>query len=712
MKYILSFSLLVSALSFVSAQCISVSGCPGVPQEVCDQSANDANLWSNNWYHPVYQQNDLADANFNACVTATETCTGGALTFKFKLYLDLDGDNFRETLVDSENLPAEGMIWYNNVNQAGTLREFDSRPVSNVLKYQFAVQVTNNGASYTACLKWLSNGNYSDVQLPYGSHQMQWVVENGSGQLETCTYEVLVKDCKSPVIVCLNGLSVNIMQTGEISIWATDFLQYHEDNYSTGNHLKLATRKAGTGSGFPVDGQGLPVLSLLFDCSELGPQSVELWSQDQFGNADYCTVTVLIQDQMGNCPGSGVNISVCAYSWCDLSAATNSAAYVSVTAPSVQSLSNPFGANGCSNIAVPLGSDITVTPAPASTVEDPLDGLDALDAVYMARHILGLEPLPLYGMIAADVNRSGSVTNFDIVEFRKLLFGLYATFPSNTTWRYVDSSFVFPNPGNPFQVGIPETISLSNVTEPAHFSFVAIKTGDVDCSANPYFKSDSEDRGTPLTLHLPDAWLKAGETLQLPLYLSDDLQLLALQAGFQYDPALMTLEIANNRLPGFGSDSYTTLDNELRLLWFDTKAHPLDASEPFVTLQVRALREVHLSEILRLSAFPARAYDAATDKKWLQLAFDPTPLPKSGWVQVMPNPTSAGVQFSVPLIAEQEVLLQVFDMRGAQVYAARTWCPGGTATLHVPAEAMPATGVYTWRLVSAEMQAEGRILKQ
>jgi hypothetical protein len=99
----------------------------------------------------------------------------------------------------------------------------------------------------------------------------------------------------------------------------------------------------------------------------------------------------------------------------------------------------------------------TLTP---TKDDNPLNGVTTYDLVLISKHILGLEPLTTpYKMIAADANRSGSITTFDIVEFRKLILGIYNELPNNTSWRFVDKAFSFPNPNNPFQSTFPENIS-------------------------------------------------------------------------------------------------------------------------------------------------------------------------------------------------------------------------------------------------------------
>ena len=93
------------------------------------------------------------------------------------------------------------------------------------------------------------------------------------------------------------------MPTSSITLWASDFLQYAEDDQTPANALQFSLRKSGTGTGFPIDVSGLPIPSLTFDCTEQGQQGVELWAKDLDGNAAYCETTANIQDPFEFCPG-------------------------------------------------------------------------------------------------------------------------------------------------------------------------------------------------------------------------------------------------------------------------------------------------------------------------------------------------------------------------------------------------------------------------
>lgn len=69
--------------------------------------------------------------------------------------------------------------------------------------------------------------------------------------------------------------------------------------------------------------------------------------------------------------------------------------------------------------------------------DDVLNGVNVLDLFAMQQHLLGITPFTsLNQYIAADVNRSGTVNVYDLVILRKLLLGIYSTFPNNTSWRF------------------------------------------------------------------------------------------------------------------------------------------------------------------------------------------------------------------------------------------------------------------------------------
>src|SRR5690606_25650781 len=109
----------------------------------------------------------------------------------------------------------------------GESRAFDERAVPQDQKYGFALQTAITGAKKTATVCWntqVQPNDYLTPELPYGRHKIRWIISDGCGNETFREYDFEVKDAKAPTVVCLNGLSVNIMSSDMIQLWATDFL--------------------------------------------------------------------------------------------------------------------------------------------------------------------------------------------------------------------------------------------------------------------------------------------------------------------------------------------------------------------------------------------------------------------------------------------------------------------------------------------------------
>ena len=72
------------------------------------------------------------------------------------------------------------------------------------------------------------------------------------------------------------------------------------------------------------------------------------------------------------------------------------------------------------------------------------------------------------------------INAYSVQEIRKLILGVYQELPANTSWRFVEGSFVFPNPQNPFQTVFPESAAGS---PSINANFKGVKIGDVNCTA-------------------------------------------------------------------------------------------------------------------------------------------------------------------------------------------------------------------------------------
>lgn len=134
----------------------------------------------------------------------------------------------------------------------------------------------------------------------------------------------------------------------------------------------------------------------------------------------------------------------------------------------------------------------------ATKFDEPLNGITAYDIFLTTMHITGLIPLnSVNKIIAADVNHSGALTAYDLVEYNNLLMGLP---PSNSNsflgWYFFDENYVFNNPANPWATDFPTDfptggnnpslltvqITDSNIE---NVNFIGFKIGDLDLDNDP-----------------------------------------------------------------------------------------------------------------------------------------------------------------------------------------------------------------------------------
>lgn len=711
------FILLLTAAAQMAAQsCIEADNCFSGTQVMCDASNNDPQFWNEAyWLDPLINSSNLAEGEVGLSITATDTCVGGSITISYILYLDLDASGTWETVVESDNLPGYNVVYFDNAFNpdfsGGTARAFDERTVGANELYGFALETVTNGATTTARVRWNTEaapGTYVNPLLPYGTHKIKWRITDSQDNDFYCEYPVKTTDCGQPSMTCSGGVNLNLQSDGTVTLWATDLIQFVSDNYIPVNAIQTAIRKAGTGSGFPTNSDGSPQTSVTYDCTELGDQPVELWARDLSGNNTFCQTAFTLSDPFNYC--ALADLVICTTRWCD-DAPINNTGLIGLGG-----FTGFDPATGCSSFEnVPFNPPVDYLPLfPLDT--DPLNGLDALDMIRIARHILGIQPLGSpYAMIAADVNKSSTITTFDLVEERKLLLGIYTEFPNNTSWRWADAGFVFPNPNNPFQTA-QDTLVYSYQNGAYHFKFYGIKTGDVDCSGTPGFKNDDSDDRSVARLKVPDVALQAGETLELPVFAAENAEWLGFQLGLRFDPSALAVEaVVPGKLPGMDDNAFARPQpGLLNALWFDTEPRSVSPANPLFTLRLKALAPVRTGHALHLSdgKLAPKVYTASEAAQKLDLQFEERAQnsPAAVW-QVQPNPTSGSAVLPLQLAGAQTVVLELTDIAGKSLWLNRIQLDAGEHRLEIPAAAFPEPGVYTWRLRAGELLTSGKLVK-
>ncbi|MAT56164.1 MAG: hypothetical protein CMN32_16965 [Saprospirales bacterium] len=371
---------------------------------------------------------------------------------------------------------------------------------------------------------------------------------------------------------------------------------------------------------------------------------------------------------------------------------------------------------------------------------DDLNGVTTFDLVLITKHILGTELLDSpYKIIAADANKSGTITTFDLVEIRRLILFIETTFPNNTSWRFVDASYSFPNPLNPWEdeEGFPECRSVNLALQNADLDvdFVAVKIGDVNNSVNACtnFSDIIDERSQRVALKVvpsDELPIKAGELIELNFRLDSPEPLVAWQMGLKFDPAALKFEEAlQDGLERFSPHKNlgATEANEgrLRLLWYAEDARPNEfkATEDIFTLKFRALRPIEdLESAFTLDArvLPVAAYREDGSELSIHMEYFDfeknisfnEPDAETLAVTPVPNPFTDELKIIVSISEDDWIVVEVFDAQG-NLHA--KW---QGETLNNRREVIfknPknwSSGIYSYRVRSARYQVSGKVLRQ
>lgn len=377
----------------------------------------------------------------------------------------------------------------------------------------------------------------------------------------------------------------------------------------------------------------------------------------------------------------------------------------------------------------------TVTPVKD---ENPLSGVSTYDLVLISKHILGLENLNSpFQLMAADGNRSNTVTTTDIVELRKLILGIYYQMgeicPQCQSFRFVEANHIFSTPpSNPLIPAPNGNIKFSSPPG-AHATFKAVKIGDVNNSYTS-FVGEAEDRSA-LLLGIAAKAAKTGEQLELPVFVQQATDFVAFQTALRYDPARLSIQgvrwaKAISPDPFHWAAWHSPTPGELRIVWFDAegKLAQLPPGSPLFFVQAEALAplvsttDVPLLQITE-DNIKSEAYAANGARSALRMTVVNDYQARAEWVatstqlpdwmvSVYPNPAHSAFKITITAPAEGAATLTVFDALGCATAQQSIALRAGSNTLtSAQLPTLPA-GQYMLRFDTPFGRQTLRLVKQ
>ena len=355
--------------------------------------------------------------------------------------------------------------------------------------------------------------------------------------------------------------------------------------------------------------------------------------------------------------------------------------------------------------------------------DNPLNGVTTYDLVLISKHILAIEPFNSpYKMIAADANKSRSITTFDIVEFRKLILGIISELPNNKSWRFVDSSFVFPAANNPFQTVFPEGVNCIAPPETG-IDFIGVKVGDVNNTA----MGNRPSQRPNTHLSWPNLRTTPGGVLTVPITYSGSASMEAIQLGLRFDPArLQLIGPSKGDIESYLPDNFNLLraiEGEIRTLWIPMTELPekIKPGNVLFYLSFKVLGEMPTGglplwlddQLLNCTAWAADGAEWAVGHVPISMKRDESAAAISGLqASLRPNPTLGDVTLLVESLKAEKGRIALYDAFGRRLFMRELMLQEGRQDIPLQEADQLPTGVYTWKVYTQSLDAQGHLIKQ
>ena len=449
-------------------------------------------------------------------------------------------------------------------------------------------------------------------------------------------------------------------------------------------------------------------------------QLVRLEVTDLAGNTSFCETFIDIQDNTGACTTTSTRITGAVKDEMgqgikDVNIDLNNSG--SILSNLATDIDGQFTFNN-----LPVGNDYTITP---SFDGDITNGVSTFDLVVMSKHILNVDLLDSpYRLIAADANRSGTITTLDLVAVRKVILRVANEFPSNSSWRFIDGNYIFPDASDPFSIPFPEVMNYNNLNVATDFSdFVAVKIGDVNNDARPSNLLGVDDRtfnGT-LSFAVEDQTFNAEQTIAVPFTADDFSSVLGYQFTLNFDTdALQLVDVQTGNLEGLTDANFgMTMVNDgiLTTSWDNSKTTLNGKTDVLFTLHFQTKTAGTLSKSMNISSqfTAAEAYAALNDNdvenRDVTLRFDQNVV-DSDFVlyQNTPNPFAQSTTIGFTLPNAGAVTLSIYDVSSKILKVVNGDFEKGYNTIEVSNTDIAAKGVLYYRLETGAHTATRKMI--
>ncbi|MEP7196588.1 MAG: cohesin domain-containing protein [Saprospiraceae bacterium] len=548
---------------------------------------------------------------------------------------------------------------------------------------------------------------------PLGVHRITWYVEDGCGNVGSCSTLFEVKDCKAPTPYCLTGIiTVPMPVSGCIDIWAKDLDFASYDNCTPKNNLK-----------FYFDGDrnkpSIRVCCEDFVKAQVNDElriNVQMWVEDQEGNRDYCQTIVIVQDNQNICPNTGNLGTVTGELKTEDGRKAASTTVDLYRSGQVMDSRITVSDGKYTFRDLALQTDFVLR---STRNDDPLNGVTTADIVAIQKHILGKALLASpYKVIAADVNNSKSVTAADVSVIRKLILGTISNYSNVPSWEFIPEETIFADPLAPWNYSTEKQMSLNKILNTQNF--VAIKMGDVNNSSAASLNSPTKSRdANTLKFEVAENSFNAGQIVKLDFKASNFVGVNGYQFTLNFDANALEFLSTESGAINISEDNFGTNLLSRGLLttsWDAPKTSTVSADKVLFSVSFRATKSMKISNSFEITSdlTRAEAYDERMNESNVSLEVRSNDGVSSAamfeLLQNNPNPFNQTTTVNYRLPYASPATLTIYDVTGKVLRVIQLDGQKGLNTVTLNSNEIAGKGMFYYQLDANQFSATKKMV--
>ena len=572
----------------------------------------------------------------------------------------------------------------------------DCTPIEG-LKWDYKIDLWSDG-SYDINYEGVGQPTVDKI-LPNGWHKILWNVSDACGNYRTCSYKVHVKDKKAPSPICYYGLSTVVMPLGGmVTIWAKDFNASSYDNCTPAYKLKYSFSEN------PWEA------SRTFTCDDLGTVPIQIWVHDEYGNKDYCTTFIKINDNEDACEGMN-EVQGIVNTFTEVAVPQVSASMFKIMPDqSLEEDESSSASDATGHFTLGFGTTQYDRMIKLSREGKKLEGISTLDLITLQRHLNGeqtiTEPYKLY---AADLDGNGRVGANDLLLLKKAILGGFKIpgFKGNLSWIFFGDPCSPEAPLDLFTGMCHNGVEVDHLgTFPASTSFKALKMGDVNADM------------------VNMAWIiKPRTTSSLPIAVREDkanniYEFIATKDaaiyGFQMSVSHMGINVLAGSLNLDDSNLANDKDGYTNISW--GQSSPVNIKAGDVLFSIENLPQDMPFESFLInqeeSLYP-EIYTEGLDNQLIEFVpFKELNEGVSFESRISPNPFTDVTTLKIIIPAGEDFHLTLHDIKGQELFSRKYVSYTNEAEIVIGSDIISIPGVYYYRVKSNLGELSGKFVRQ